>query len=497
MPQYLLRQPKDLQHLAIVKTGDWIAVLAETLMLSMLELYKVNITEAEALLSRYIDTIRTYLDIKVPKIYHDMITAETIRALKETFNQTIRLKTDCHKNIIIIMIETLFTKNLSSLWISHHIYRIFQTSFCSKSHLLTGLVHLKIDTDNTSIIHVLKELHSLKYLEISNCTVDIFRCIADNCKLIEELDVTFKSHRYFNECIKKALTQLRNLKKIKLNSMILNYVRGEPTHVFIILLDSCENIEHIDLCLPNVKFSTDFAAIKYSRKKLNLKTYRSVDDSRGVLQSVVQICPLIQKIRLVKKSNVRGNLMVLTGLQNVCELQLFCYNFHDQVTELLKVIGHNLVYLELQNVYDIDLNALMDMSQMCPNLEGLKLGVLTPFVKTPWYRRKLDIPPFRNLKTLSCGGLSRQWNQPTFVPHQFDEQLFFLLSNCLNIEYIQVCIREPIKQDTALNIVRTNPFICLKQLIIWPHNILFGEILVGQIIQNGISKPEVIVQKLV
>uniref|UniRef100_A0A2A4K3E7 Uncharacterized protein n=1 Tax=Heliothis virescens TaxID=7102 RepID=A0A2A4K3E7_HELVI len=82
------KQPKKLETIALSRLGDWVAQQAEEQMLPIAMLSQRDTNEAQTTLSRHVHSIRSYLDINVPWMLHDLLVDETIRALSELLEKT-------------------------------------------------------------------------------------------------------------------------------------------------------------------------------------------------------------------------------------------------------------------------------------------------------------------------------------------------------------------------------------------------------------------------
>lgn len=193
---------------------------------------------------------------------------------------------------------------------------------------------------------------------------------------------------------------------------------------------------------------------------LNLKIYVSRYATSYHLQLAVEMCPSICSMT-VFHNTLQSDLMVLIGLKDLCDLKLLSCDFYaDQIKQVLQVKGCNLLKLHLEHVDQIDLNALMYISQMCPLLETLTFYNCTLIQHTSLYTKTLEILPFRNLKKLTC------------VSTFSDEQLLFLLTNCLNVEFIQIGTAVQLTDEFMLKILDKNPLIYLKELRIMQSDFL-------------------------
>lgn len=194
------KQPKKLESLALNKLGDWIAEQAELLMFPIAAEAQRDTTKAHMLLSRHVNSIRSYLDYNVPWMVHDLLSTEAIRALSTLLEKTKQSlgfrgsmpgKFVSQMNVIVRMTEVLFTRNLTYISIDN-IPKMMRSVFYSKLQMLSGLVYLNLGSLSGgwktadmegSVIEALKGLHNLKYLIINyDCTDNILHCISKNCK---------------------------------------------------------------------------------------------------------------------------------------------------------------------------------------------------------------------------------------------------------------------------------------------------------------------------
>ncbi|XP_035446441.1 uncharacterized protein LOC118273530 isoform X2 [Spodoptera frugiperda] len=477
------KQPKKLETLALSGLGDWIAQQAEQQMLPIIMLSQRDTNEAQSVLTRNIDKIRVYLDINVPWMLHDLLVNETIRALSELLEKTKQSmgfrrnmgKFVSQMNVIIRMAEVLFTKKLTIVSIDT-IPKMLRSVFYSKLYMLNGLVFLNLGSLSggwktadmeDAIIKSLKELHRLKCLTMNyDCTNNILQCIVDNCHLLEKLDVSC------SKCITNdSMDIVTKIKKLRSIQLYRTFVTMEG---FIKLLLKCKNLEDIGRC-DEIGKILEHIDLNYSDGiTFHLKTYVSRYATNNQLQLAVQMCPYIRSMT-VFHNTLQSDLMVLIGLQDLRELKLLSCDFYaDQIKQVLQVKGCNLVHLHLEHVDQIDLNALMYISQMCPFLESLTLYNCTLIQHTSLYTKKLEIEPFRNLKKI------------TFVSTCTEEQLLFILTNCLNVQFIHIGTAIQLTDDVMFKILDKNPLIYLKELRIMQSDYL-SMISVDRIIQSCMS----------
>lgn len=477
---YLLRQPDTLETLAIHKLASWIGGQAERWLSPVSELLRRDSAGVEAALARHILTIRNRFECNVPRMLHDALLSRTITELY-------RLGVETEAKIIARMIETLFTKYLTSLTLSFNQFKIFRDSLYCKSHLLIGVIHLDLNFDRayyacryaddmeSDVIQLLQRLQGLKYLTIKIFSTDaVLRCVVNNCPLIEELNLDQISQ--YGICM---LSRLRYLRNITISTSL-------PHKDFETLLLSCENIEHISTMPDSTyvlsKTLKQLAVSKHnSKKSLNLKTFKGNNNTLEELQMIFRLCPQIQNLTLDTTYLARQiNIMAITGLKYLRELTLYGYAYHT-VRGALQVVGGQLEHLRLEHITPLDLAALIDISQTCPNLESLAVENSTFIDRNLSCTKKLDVPPFRNLKKLCLDMTSSFYIQEspldlTLLTCQklklLHEPAHFLLSNCLNVEYIELTRTIMLTEDFMVNILDKNPLTYLRELKIVQSNLM-------------------------
>lgn len=477
------KQPKNLEEISLTRLADWVAEQAELQMKVTGVIAQRDTSTAQAALIKTIGNIRRYLEYNVPWMLYDSLTTETIRALTELIDkikEALGFRISMGKfvsevNIAVSMIEVVFTKNVTQLSIDT-IPKMMRSIFYSKMPMLTGLVYLnlgslsggwKTSDMETSIVQALKELHQLKYLFISyDCTDGILKCIVTNCTKVEKLDVS-SSKCITNESI-DILCKLKSLKSVQL------YRTFVTLEGFAKLLVNCKTLKDIGRCDEIGRVLEYIDLTNSEAPPFKLVTYVSRYAPQHHLQLAVEMCPSIRSLT-VFHNTLQGDLMVLVGLKDLCELKLLSCDFYaDQIKQVLQVKGCNIVNLHLEHVDQIDLNALMYISQLCPLLENLTLYNCTLIQHTSLYTKKLEILPFRNLKKFTC------------VATCTNEQLLFVLWNCVNVEFIHVGTAVQLTDDLVLNILDKNPLIYLEELRVMQSDFL-SMISIERLIESCIS----------
>lgn len=463
------KQPQTLEKTALYYLGEWVACTAESLMTPVANLAHKNTEKSQQELSRHVQKIRLYLSYNVPWILYNHLAAEVIRSLSELLEKTKKSlgfrgsmgKFVSQMNVAVSMAEVLFTHNLTVLTIDT-IPKMMRSIFYVKLHLLTGLVYLNLGSLSggwktadmeESVIRSLKPLHRLKSLIINyDCTDNILVCIVDNCPKLEKLDMSC-SKCITNESI-NIIIKLQCLKSIQL------YRTSVTLEGYAKLLIKCKTLQDIGRCDDIGKVLEYIDLTNSSARPMNLTIYVSRYAPISALQLAVQMCPKIRNMT-VFHNTLQGDLMPLIELPELRELKLLSCDFYaDQIKQVLQVKGCNISSLHLEHVDQIDLNALMYISQLCPMLRSLTLYNCTLIQHTSLYTRKLEILPFRNLKKF------------TLVSTCTENQLSFVLSNCLNVEFVHIGTAVQLTDDFVEKLLDKNPLIHLKELRIMQSEFL-------------------------
>lgn len=462
MYRYFVKQPKTLESLAIPKIGEWIALQAERLLLIP------NIPEE--LLLRRIEAIRHLLLCNVPKIFYNDVVTKALLALTKLSRNTKALNS--HKIIGRITETFLCTEKLTSLSLLHCKGIYSHIISAPESYTLTGLRTLEISgSEKTGVTDLLKNLRRLKkFIYYNNhCTENVLLCLVENCRLIDELDLSCPGNTHNNNT--DLMTHLPNLKNLTLYEATVSKVET--------ILLNCRNIERIKIvgstsnenliasALFHIAASENYPDIRFRLKYFNIVSCRSIDQ----LQLIVQMCPLIQELSVFKHRT--PYLLPLQDLQDLRKFHVnsFCF-YTDLVKELLEVRGQNLLELELCDNDEIDLNALLWVNQTCPNLESLTLKFpRQTSTRDLCIKPGVRIPQLYNLKRLTLMG-----------QRPLHERLFFLLSTCPNIESISIDYQFSLTDDIMLRVLEKNPWSCLKKLRIFKNQLSMS--VIEQIVEN-------------
>lgn len=164
------------------------------------------------------------------------------------------------------------------------------------------------------------------------------------------------------------------------------------------------------------------------------------------------MCPKVEHVSLFHDVQI-SDFTVLTTLDNLKEVKLSsCAFYSDFIHQLLEVRGCTLTTLHLEHVEEIDLNALMYVSQFCSLLKNLVLyncDFVDQSLPSP---RRLNVKPFQYLERVF-------WVVDCAVNH-----LEFLLLHSVNIKYIHLGSSTGITHASIVKILAANPMKHLEEL---------------------------------
>lgn len=462
---YLIQQPRTLESWAKDQLGKWFSNEIEKLTAPIVKLAQRDLKQTGVLLTKQIEMIKKYLESNVPKILHDMFTAEAMKALKNLLDNELSndLQSINRRAVFARMTAALFTKNLTSLTVDlNSRHAGMYTVICSNSAKLASLVKLDIGLisdyfyDDDDVIQLLKELKILKHLVLarSHITKNILKCIAENCKLIEELYIEQLSDHVevvlLDEKI-DSLSRLHHLRRIDLGNAII-CKKGIAS-----LLLSCKNIEeiitHYDETIP-IAMNYIASLDGHSNKRFKLTLTKNGPDLQHH-RLFLKLCPNIRKMVLTRFDYY--DVATSENLNNLQELrELVFVGFEsNEMLKILRMIGANLVDLSLQLVYELDTDALRCLGRACPNLESL-------VIQRSSFKPETDLlddiniktPSFRSLKVLKLEDLYQEVNRA---------QVYFLLSNSPMIEFIYMKAVS-LDEETVSKVLEQNSMVYLKQL---------------------------------
>ncbi|XP_055608064.1 uncharacterized protein LOC129755539 isoform X1 [Uranotaenia lowii] len=430
-----LGQPTRLEMLALKQSSVWLCHIAELLMPIMLHLTKRDSNEAQRFLKAVVFELRDQYDHCIPTHLFDEMGAELISQISDLIErvkqaQDIRASMArflCQVNVAIAMSEVLLSRKLRSLKIDE-MPKMMRHVFYNKMSDLKGLRYLSLgsmsggwkthDMQDT-ITSGLATMRNLTGLTLNyDCTDTILFKLVNCCPLLQYVD--FSNSKYVTNDSIPILTKLKHLR-------VVNLLRTQVTISGMIeLLVKAKNLvdigryDEIGRCLEFI--DQNYPQISF----LKLQKFETRFATTRHIQLLSEMCPDVYHVSIFHNMLLL-DLMAVIALNNLTELYLLsCDFFADQVRDVLEVKGCNLTHLHLEHVEQIDMNALVYISQYCPDLKTLSLYNCVMIPSTSMYTRRYAIPPFMNLERLF------------FVSECRFQHLEFILVTALKLKFLQL-----------------------------------------------------------
>lgn len=450
MPQ--LTQPDRLETLALKSLAVWLSDLGTELML---------INDSPDIIQAYVDTLNRLFDYNVPCYLFDRLREEIFKTVPTTIE---RIKSNIvfgspmniflrQCKIAVSLTEVLISSKLRKLCFDKT-PKMIRHLFYNKLSSLSGLEYLDlgsmsggwktVDLEPT-IINGLDAMSNLRILILNyDCTDNILNSLHTACPNLHSIDLS-SSKLITNESIDILLKnkKLRNVELYRTGVTLSGYI-----NIFM-NLKTLENIgqnDEIGLCIEYIQ--SNYPELP----TFKLKRFASSYVTSCHLQYLSEMCPLIESISLFHNSLI-CDLMYLLAFNNLYDLKLLsCDFFCDRIRDVLEVKGCNLTQLNLEHVDQIDMNALMYISQFCPDLKFLIIYNCDLVDSTSLYTTRLAIPPFMNLERLTIAAQCR-------IKH-----LEFLLSSCFKIKFIHFGTMVTTNDYLIDSVMERNPMEYLEEL---------------------------------
>lgn len=334
--------------------------------------------------------------------------------------------------------------------------KILQQVFYSRLHMLSGLTFLslgsltggwKVDEMEPRIISGLASMTNLRSLVLNyDCTDTILLGLVETCPMVHSLDIT--SSKFINNDSMNILIRLQSLRSVRLQR---TSVSNEGYIKLLMCLPKLEDVGRYDELGRCIEYIVDNYR---DQKEFGLRKFISRYVTTRFLQILAEYCPRIAHVSIFF-NGLLCDLTTLIGVNGLSELHLLsCDFFSDQIRDVLAVKGCNLTSLHLEHVDQIDMNALMYISQYCPDLKDFTIYNCELIESTSLYMERPAIPPFMNLENL------------TVVAQCDRKHLEFLWSTCLHIQSIKCGMMVPTSDQLFDKILARNPMEHLLELSI-------------------------------
>lgn len=418
--------------------------------------------EAESLvLKSSIERMNEALFSNVPWYYFDKLSQVILETVNELLIET-RTEFDyclpihifaARMNVVVKMTLLAIHSQLKSIDFSAW-PKVMRNVLYQNLFKMTGLEILDLgsgsggwetsDIEKSILCGVVQMKNLVSLCLCFDCTDHILSVVGQNCTLLQKLDVT--SSRSVTDRSVPALLNCTRLKQLFLYRTSVS-VDGHAE-----LLSSLPQLEDLGRC---DEFGYILERIRISGKyqgPFKLRNFQSRDVTSSHLYLLTSMCPQVTHVSIFHDERI-SDLTLLSQLEQLTELKLLsCDFFSDNIKPLLEAKGSNLTWLHLEHVEEINLNALIYISQYCPLLKKLVLYNCEFLDHTSISLRALDIPPFRHLEKITC------------IAECAQAHLEFLLSNCFNIRFIQLGSSTGITDAIMAKVLAANPMKKLEEL---------------------------------
>lgn len=393
------------------------------------------------------DKLRICLFNEIPKMVDRIKAQRTIRTSQAEFMSQV--------NVAITLIETIIGPHLTYQNFEET-PKILQQSFYVRLRELKGLEFLNLGSltggwktmdMEPAILAGLDNMSNLQYLSLNyDCTDTLLLNLIERCPRLQALDVS-SSKSVTNDSV-NLINRMPQLRYVNLNRTSVTMEGYIKLLLGLRKLEDIGRFDEIGHCLEFIVDNyPDFG-------EFALKKFHTRYVTTRFLQIISEYCPEMYYVSIFFNM-LLCDLTALIGINNLTVLHLLsCDFFSDNIRDVLAVKGCNLTHLHLEHVDQIDMNALMYISQYCPDLHVLTIYNCEMIESTSLYLQRPTIPPFMNLERL------------TVVAQCDARHLEFLWSTCLHIKSIKCGMMVPTSDALFERILAKNPMEHLEELSI-------------------------------
>ena len=301
-----------------------------------------------------------------------------------------------------------------------------------------------LDMEQT-VLDGIGSLKNLQELSLNyDCTDKILKLLVENCPKLVSLDIS--NSKFVNN---QSVEILVDLKYLKVVHLYRTAVSMEGYINMLLHLPDLLDVGRYDELGRVLEYIDDYHP---TWSHFQLAQFISLQATTKQIHVLAQKCPNVQSISLFHNVLLL-DLMALIGLNQLKRLKLLsCDFFADQIRDVLEVKGCNITYLNLEHVDELDMNALIYISQFCPDLKTLILCNCNLIESTSLYYRKHQIPPYMNLENL------------TLVGHCRFQHIEFILCNAFKIKFVHFGTQIETNDALFEKIFLRNQLCCLEDM---------------------------------
>lgn len=397
----------------------------------------------------------------VPYCLYDSMALHVLHAVKELIEKTKKTYDPfgsmsafvMEMNVVVSLTQVVLNHNLKQIDFSAW-PKIMRYVLYKNLGKMTGLEVLYLGSctggwrtseNDKGIVDGIGGMKNLRSLCLCfDCTDCIIQVIGDNCIHLECLDIT--SSRSVTDRSIPSLLKCTKLCELELHRTSISVVGLAQ------LMIGLPKLQDIGRCYEFGHVLNYLSKTYPNCGPFGLKKLITRDLTTESLKLLVELCPKIEYVSLFYDEQI-SNLTALSTLSNLKDLKLLsCCFYIDNLKQLLELRGCNLTSLHLEHVEEVDLNALIYISQYCPKLKNLVLYNCDFTDQAPSHSRSLKVKPFQDLERLF-------WVVDCAIVH-----LELILLHSVNIRFIHLGSSTGITHATIAKILAVNPLKKLEEL---------------------------------
>lgn len=406
-----VRQPQRLETLALKKSSEWLCSTGERMIPLVAKASKIDHKVAVDQLQVVIEVAHGLFERYVPFYLYKPLTDEVMKGISRLVDkckEAIEFKANMAKflaqvNVALSLAQALISVKLRIVDFDE-LPKMIRTAFYSRLSQMTHLEWLSLGSVSGGwkthdmehlVIDGLRNLTHLQHLCLNyDCTDAILRTLVKTCPQLSSLDIS--NSRNINNQSMEILVDLKNLRSVQLYR---STVTMEGYINILLHLPELRDIGRYDELGRCFEFIDDYYP---TYKNFALENFVSLQATTKQIQILCERCPQMKSISLFHNILLL-DLMAVIGFNQLVKLKfLSCDFFADQIRDVLEVKGCNLTTLCLEHVDQIDMNALVCISQFSPDLKTLVLCNCNLIQSTSIRRWKM--PPFMCLENLTLIG---------------------------------------------------------------------------------------------
>lgn len=459
-----IRQPRQLREEAIKAMGEWICKLIVEYTPNFRNMGQFLPEEFMQILRKSVADIKHVLELYVPFNLKAATRKELFRVLPNLIEDIRWIEDngpesdDPQKrmpkiNVALAFTDLLISRDLHQLNIDE-VPRIMRVIFYSNLKQMTGMRDLNMGCMSGgwktfemegSVLRAVGNMRDLQHLVLLyDATDNLLKLLTEVCPRIQSVD--FSCSKYITNESVDILVKLKALRRVFVQRTGVS-MEG---HIKMLLnLRHLEDVGHYDELGRCLEYLDNYHE---DRRDFRLKSFVTNFVTTEHIEAMARNCPEVSKVSIFC-NNLLLDLMGLVAINQLRDLKLRACDFYsDQVHQLIVVKGCNLTHLHFEHVDEVDMNALVNLSQFCPELKELVLYNCDLTDNRSLMQKKVKEPPFASLERLTLAIQCDFWH------------LEFLLESAKNLRFLHLGTKVPVTDDFFARLLKKNPLRKLEQL---------------------------------